>query len=902
MAEPVDIINIDLTELNQEANESKKTLKSLREEIKNLRGTLEETEVGTEDFTKALDQLTEAQNELKNATVSNNQAIEGSYNALVKEMGELKKQWKATADVQERAELGVRIREINDELKSLDETIGNHQRNVGDYSSAFDNLGQTIKNTSEATQGIVQSFGSAMLIMNNMGVESEEMTKIFKAMQLAMVFTNGLKSLEKGTGLFSKLGKVIKGTDKILKVFNTDQKVGATEGKALAAAETSVAASTTAASVAMKAFKAALISTGIGAIVVALGSLVSWMDKVAERAKEAGNRTTNFIEDLNDEVEARAAAIKRESEQTIAWMELAGAKQSEIERERVRALNKLAHLYTETYAALKAQYDALWDSRTIFRSHTKELEELEKKMEEVAKKAKEYREQAEDDGLFNVQIAQAKEMRDEEKKTEDARKKAYDDAKKSYEAFAQTRENNEKKILSIARESEKDLMSQYDSDRAEIFDWYDDQLKEFKKYEENELAELQRARKSKLITEEEYQAKVTATTKRYAEARNNLLIEYDSRMAKLEQDTANKRDQDIKASYEARVKIAEEAYSKESALAEAQYNKQMNELDQLAALAEATGDEMLSGQLSIRMSELTEQFYKEQEGRLNAFKANVEKAGQEISGASEKMTKEIGQSVKEIVEGIDLELTNLVNDGIVAATDTAVAKIEHMKESMVGMSDQMKDTVAKIISVGNGLSSEWTNVFDQLSAGIENVNNQLNKGEKGWREYASMAVSAVNVASSIMNALADEQDESTREGFEQQKKYQIAATTMNMLGGIVSAWTSAMNPSNAFMTIWGQLAAGTAMSAMILTTGLMQISKIKQQKFNGESTGSGIGPVATPSLSALQSMDGGIMPVTQIEGASTESQVKEAQKVYVLESDITSTVNKVSVSQSEATY
>lgn len=46
---------------------------------------------------------------------------------------------------------------------------------------------------------------------------------------------------------------------------------------------------------------------------------------------------------------------------------------------------------------------------------------------------------------------------------------------------------------------------------------------------------------------------------------------------------------------------------------------------------------------------------------------------------------------------------------------------------------------------------------------------------------------------------------------------------MNMLSGIMSAWTSAMSPSNAWMTVWGQIAMGTAMSSMIAGIGAAQI-------------------------------------------------------------------------------
>ena len=69
-----------------------------------------------------------------------------------------------------------------------------------------------------------------------------------------------------------------------------------------------------------------------------------------------------------------------------------------------------------------------------------------------------------------------------------------------------------------------------------------------------------------------------------------------------------------------------------------------------------------------------------------------------------------------------------------------------------------------------------------------------------------------------------------------------------MLGGVISAWTSAMNPANAWMTIWGQIAMGAASTAMILATGIMQIQKIKQQKFDSG------GSSASPSSGAMSNI------------------------------------------------
>ena len=120
---------------------------------------------------------------------------------------------------------------------------------------------------------------------------------------------------------------------------------------------------------------------------------------------------------------------------------------------------------------------------------------------------------------------------------------------------------------------------------------------------------------------------------------------------------------------------------------------------------------------------------------------------------------------------------------------------------------------------------------------------------------------------------------------------------MNMLGGVTSAWVSAMNPANAWMTIWGQIAMGAATTAMVLATGIMQIQKIKQQQMNGGSSGGG----STPNASAVSSVIAPVQYTQDVQGAEIEGAIRD-NKVYVVESDITNTQNKVSVTENEAVY
>ena len=195
----------------------------------------------------------------------------------------------------------------------------------------------------------------------------------------------------------------------------------------------------------------------------------------------------------------------------------------------------------------------------------------------------------------------------------------------------------------------------------------------------------------------------------------------------------------------------------------------------------------------------------------------------------------------------------------------------------------------------------WGNVLKNiatLTANWDTLNENIKKGgQDAFTAYAQIAATAFSAIGTMMNGLASEQDTSTKEGFEQQKKMQVAAATMNMLGGIASAWASAMNPANAWMTVWGQIGMGAAMSAMMLATGIMQIQKIQNTQFGGNGSGSN----STPNTGAVNSVIAPVQYTQDVQGASIEGAIKDT-KVYVTETDISNTQNKVEVTENEARY
>lgn len=187
--------------------------------------------------------------------------------------------------------------------------------------------------------------------------------------------------------------------------------------------------------------------------------------------------------------------------------------------------------------------------------------------------------------------------------------------------------------------------------------------------------------------------------------------------------------------------------------------------------------------------------------------------------------------------------------------------------------------------------------YEEYYAYLEQLEQQkLASTEEYFVAYGQIASQALSDIGGMFSALADVQDETTKEGFEQQKKYQIAAATMNMLGGVVSAWVSAMNPANSWMTIWGQIAMGAASSAAVLATGILQIQKIQQQTMNSKGSSG-----TKPSTGALASINAPVQYTQDVQGASIEGAIKDT-KVYVTETDISSTQNKVSVTENEARF
>ena len=206
----VEIVTVDavsnLAELKAQISEAKKALDGMALGSKEYQDQLKEVIQGQNLLRAAMNGTTATAEELKAAVDS-----EGtSYNALVNQMANLKRAFRATTDEAERADLGGRIKAINDQLKEMDAMKGDFQRNVGDYfnqtSKAMKEVIKDLPSGLDAIKGPLRDIEGTMGLMSHqpiigiIGLLSPILVQIAQA----------LKEDDKAMGAVKKMGDALK--------------------------------------------------------------------------------------------------------------------------------------------------------------------------------------------------------------------------------------------------------------------------------------------------------------------------------------------------------------------------------------------------------------------------------------------------------------------------------------------------------------------------------------------------------------------------------------------------------------------------------------------------------------------------------------------------------------------
>lgn len=436
--------------------------------------------------------------------------------------------------------------------------------------------------------------------------------------------------------------------------------------------------------------------------------------------------------------------------------------------------------------------------------------------------------------LRNNALKTAQEQLDLEKQLEAARKiKADAEAKEKEAEERRKKAIDDLKKLREAYTKLSEEIANYNKSQKEV------DLQKLQKEEDEKVKIIEKAEKNQVIREQ----KITAIREHYAKERLIIEKKYADEEVKIQQEKAFEELTLLENNYQLQL-AALQANLDDQEIDLIQFNERKKELDEAyktdyeSTLKAMLEDETLNTEQRLEL-------YK----KLNEFR-NPTDDSKDKSGDDKTLT-----------------------DGITEAINASALALNDFSNNPAW------GNILRNIAT---ITSNWDNLHTQMKEG----------GAKAFSAYADIAAAGLGAIANMLNGLAAEQDASNKEGFESQKKLQIAGATMSMLAGIVSAWASSMQLG----PIAGPI-LGAVLSAMMLATGIAQIVKIKQQKFESK----GASGAASPSAAAVNSITPPVQYTQDVQGANIEGTIKD-QRVYVTEGDISSTQNRVEVTESEAKY
>lgn len=371
--EIIKVINIKTGEAINTVKELKKYVEELTDDLVKTDKTSQEYADTLEEIAKAQTKLTEVKKDAKNAM----NYEDGSYKALNQELVRLKNEYRSLSEEQRNnVEVGgkilTRIQELDSELKSIDATMGQYQRNVGNYKSALDGVNNAYKNQRQelralrteleglipGTQEYNDAFNRAAEITHNLAYQQEmlkysskdlgdqlsnlrgitaNMVAGFSAInaamglfgqknedvQKAMLKVQQTMALVQGLSGMDSMLKRTKGLSTAMKVWftTTKQVTAATQAQTVATKANTTATnaqtvSTNAATVATKGLNAALKANPIGAVLTAVLAFTAVIKPLIGLFEKLSGKTQRIKEEARE-----AEQVFKDFDNTISLLD-----------------------------------------------------------------------------------------------------------------------------------------------------------------------------------------------------------------------------------------------------------------------------------------------------------------------------------------------------------------------------------------------------------------------------------------------------------------------------------------------------------------------------------------------------------------------------------------------------
>ena len=244
---------------------------------------------------------------------SNAPEVTKETTSLRQQIKELRKEMESCAvGTDEYAAALQKLANVTHDYKDQQEEIRN---SAGDLGTVFDNLQSVSSN-------VAAGFSAVNAVTTLFGANSENLQKVMVKLQQGMALVQGMKGME-------GMSKDMKHLITSVKAMITTTKTQTTANKALAASEGTVTTATKATSTAMKGLKNALIATGIGAIIVLVGTLAAHFEDLVNLLKFNKKEAVDYGKVLDDLTEKHQKQNK-ELELKLAKMKLMGKSYEEL--------------------------------------------------------------------------------------------------------------------------------------------------------------------------------------------------------------------------------------------------------------------------------------------------------------------------------------------------------------------------------------------------------------------------------------------------------------------------------------------------------------------------------------------------------------------------------------------
>ena len=832
--------------LSVETKGSDVRVKTLRQEIAALNDVLKNTEQGSAEYNAAVQQIKNNQDLLSqamSATKTEAGALEGSYDSLTNKLNELKKAWKATNDEAKRSKLANEINEVKSSLNDLDNSLGSFKTNSEDSFSKFK---EAMDDAQDSIEPLKAKFESVQKVAAGVASGFAAFQGVVALMgveneklEKTFVQLQAAMAIAQGIG---GLGDLVEGVSQAKVAFS----------KAITSVKTFITS--------LKGIKLAIAATGIGALVVAVGMLVEhfWSmadaeDKVAENEKkieDAASRAQKKIKEMKDELEETSTASKLAINQEL--------------------LKKLNEVGISTTAATKAfeEYQEALDSL----SYDEQLEAAQKFQEQVDAIGKEIDKLKKSpieiktpinnnnvSGSFVGPYAQQIVVENEVNKKLEERQQKLKELEAEYGEYKK-----------VAIEATQALQETTIKNAKEENDKAEEQRKEnAQKAIENERKTQEKIREIQSIAHQKTidtrEEEIDELTKKY-NAERDLLVKYGKDTTELteaflidKQEIIDRYAKEEEEKERERKEKERERLEKQFQSAVSAYNKNMLNIDfqQDSAENDVNNKEFIE---SPKYSKLGFEIDKTQDNESASIQLEIDKL-KELMSIREQYHQ---QRIKEIDE--------LMNAEGISEEDKEQLEMQKM-----------------------ALEHQYT---EQKKEDAANLTKFEKKQEDQRVKDKRLAMkTSLDVASTIASGLASIFGENTKAG-------KIAATAQATIDTYKAA--NSAYASMAGIPVVGP-ALGAAAASMAVASGVMNVKKIwavKEDQPNNPSSSSD-SSAASQSIVRPNISLSDVIPTQLTQNVMTDSELSElnkSTKVYVTEVDISDTMNKVEVTENNASF